>query len=175
MDTSLISAISDASWLDMSLISAISDAYWIHASLFKDYQWRVFTRHWYALITDARTVTRLLRVTDKPLDASLISFSGIVTSTTLPECRGAGCRAGVEAVLDVAGDRSGCHITSKTGAESKDTYDSQLLFFLWGEDTIHSRQPRAARPNNRVFMDHDPSDPVPANGDSRQWTAPPSA
>jgi hypothetical protein len=56
---------------------SISDACSKYASLITSYQWRVFTRHWCTLITDARTVTRLLRVTDR-LDASLIAFSGIV-------------------------------------------------------------------------------------------------
>jgi hypothetical protein len=36
------------------------------------------TRFLFALITDARTVTCLFRVTNDCLDASLISFSGIV-------------------------------------------------------------------------------------------------
>ena len=63
----------DASWLDMSLIEG--------------YQWRVFTRHWYALITDATSVTRILRVTESPLHASLITFSGIVSYRMFWGCR----------------------------------------------------------------------------------------
>jgi hypothetical protein len=56
------------------------------------YQWRVLdthvadkglsVRHWFALITNARTVTRLFRVTNDCLDASLIRFSGIVWCCT---------------------------------------------------------------------------------------------
>jgi hypothetical protein len=69
----------------------------LYASVTEGYQWRVFsvrvadkgisvtrflcTRHWCALITDAKTVMRLFRVTDDCLEASLISFFGIVSTS----------------------------------------------------------------------------------------------